>query len=166
MIAADGTFFPYNAIDKIAEAFVPIDLDGDLIVVKRPLRESDPVQTIGVFASAWMPEENSYEMRGGLGGASEPTLSRYMISIQIYVKDMDAERGAAVHATLAKIVRSMLYRDTALHVALRALTANVAGSTESTRRFGVSAQRYLSNELSGSWLYLSIVDFWLETETS
>lgn len=166
MISANSTFFPYNAIDKLALAFSDIDQDGDLVVLKRSLRESDPVQAIGIFASHWTPDNDSKEMKGVIGGASEPTLSRYVISIQVYIKDMDEERGAAVHATLAKIVRAMLYRDTALHVALRALTASVAGSTESTRRFGVDTQRYLSNELQGSWLYLSIVDFWLETETS
>jgi hypothetical protein len=164
MIIVDSTYFPYNAIDKIAECMAQID--PDIVILKRPLRESDPVQSIGVFASQWLPEEDSYEMKGGPLGIHEPTLSSYIISIQVFVKDADEERGAAVHATLSKIVRAMLYRDDTLRVALRALTAVAAGSTERTGKFGVRAQRYLSNELSGSWLYLSTIEFWLETETS
>jgi hypothetical protein len=164
MITADATYFPYNAVDKIVTTLRLID--PEIIVVKRPLRDSDPVQCIGVFASQWMPDEESYEMRGLPTGIHEPTLSSYIISIQVFVKDADEERGAATHATLSKIVRAMLYRDAGLRVALRALTAVVAGSTESTRRFGVRTQRYLSNELSGSWFYLSNIEFWLETETS
>lgn len=164
MITANATFFPYNVVDAIHASLGQID--PDIKMLKRPIRESDPNQAIGIFGNTWMPDDDSVEMRGiTFGSATEPSLGRYVISIQVFVKDMDEERGAATHATLAKIVRAMLYRDTNLHVALRALTANVAGSTERTSRFGVGTQRYLSNELSGSWLYLSNVDFWLETET-
>jgi len=163
MIVADSTIFPYNAVNLMATRFVTID--ADLVVVKRPLRESDPVQAIGVYAEAWMPDVDSLEMRGQVS-AQEPTLSTYRISIQCFVKDMDEERGAATHATLSKIVRTMLYRDDVLRIGLHLLTATVGGSTETTRRFGISTQRYLSNELQGSWLYLSQIESWLETENN
>ena len=164
MITVNQTYFPYNAIDKIAER---LDLiDPDVVLLKRPIKESDPVQAIGVFGTLWTPDEDTYEMKGSPPGIHEPTLSSYIISIQVFIKDADQERGAAVHGTLSKIVRAMLYRDDALRVALRQLTAVAAGSTESTRRFGPRTTRYLTNELSGSWLYLSNIEFWLETETS
>jgi hypothetical protein len=164
MISTNTTFFPYNAVNVMATRFATID--SDLVILKRPLRASDPVQTIGVSAAQWLPDEESFEMRGLPAAIHEPTLSSYLITIQVFVKDTDEERGAAVHATLAKHVRTMLYRDTALIVGLRQLSATVSGSTESTGRFGIRTQRYLSNELSGSWLYLSNIEFWLETETS
>lgn len=164
MIVADSTFFPYNVVDVLATRFATIDTD--ITVLKRPLRESDPVQCIGIFGQQWMPNEDTYEMRGLPVGISEPTLSHYVIGIQALVKDADEERGAAVHATLSKRVRTMLYRDNDLRVGLRSLSASVSGSLERTQRFGIRTQRYLSNELSGSWLYLSIIEFWLETETN
>jgi hypothetical protein len=138
-------------------------IDSDLFVCKRPLRASDPVQSIGVYAEQWVPDPTSLEMRGA-PGAQEPTLSTYHISIQCFIKDMDEERGAAVHATLSKRVRAMLYRDDVLRIGLHLLTATVEGSTETTKRFGIRTQRYLSNELEGSWLYLSQIESWLETE--
>lgn len=164
MITADDTEFPANAISLIATASA--GLDSDLFVAKRPLRESDPNQSIGVYASMWLPDENSYEMRGRPDGIHEPTLQSYTIGVQAFVKDMDAERGLVVHATLSKMVRRLLYRDDTLRLGLRALQVTVDGSTERTQRFGVRSQRYVSNELQGTWLYLSTIEVFLETETS
>ena len=164
MITVNETDFPYNIVGAIADELATID--DEIFVIRRPLRESDPVQSIGVFGVQWMPDEESLEMRGGFPGPSQPTLSQYIISIQIVVKDADEVRGAATHGTLAKIVRTMLYRNEALRVALHQLSSTTAGSTERTQRFGVRTQRYLSNELQGSWLYMSTIEFWLETETT
>lgn len=162
MLTADSTQFPYNAVNLMVPRFQTID--SELFICKRPLRESDPVQAIGIFAEQWIPNEDSREMRGP-SKAEEPTLSTYHISIQCFVKDMDEERGAAVHSTLSKRVRVMLYRDDTLRIGLHLLTATVGSSTERTKRYGIRTQRYLSNELQGSWLFLSQIEAWLETET-
>jgi hypothetical protein len=164
MIQANTTHFPYNVVNLILEHAQL--LDEDLFVTNRPLRESDPNQSIGVFGMQWMPDEETFEMRGLPAGISEPTISRYVISLQACIKDMDEARGAEVHATLAKMIRTMLYRDEALRVALRQLSVTMSESVERTQRFGVQTQRYLSNELEGAWLYLSTLEFWLETETT
>ncbi len=157
--------FPNNAVDLI-DTRAQL-LDADLFCIKRPLRESDPNQSVGVFPSYWTPDEDSYEMRGiPSPGRSEPTLSQYLIMVQAFVKDMDEERGLATHSVLSKMIRSMLYRDAPLRVGLAALTVTMNGSTEKTKRWGIRTQRYFSNELSGSWLYLSTLEFWLETETT
>jgi hypothetical protein len=163
MIVPDQTLFPYNAVNLLVPQFQTID--ADLFLCKRPLRASDPVQSIGVFAETWMPNPDSLEMRGAVG-SQEPTLSTYHISIQCLVRDMDEERGAAAHATLSKIVRAMLYRDDTIRIGLHLLTATVEGSTETTKTFGIRTQRYLSNEVQGTWLYLSQIEAWLETETN
>jgi hypothetical protein len=155
--------FPNNIVDLVQTRTAL--LDEDLFVIRRPLRTSDPNQAVGIFASQWLPNEESYEMLGGPVGRHEPTLQTYLVTVQAFVKDMDEERGLAVHSVLSKMIRAMLYRDNALRVGLSALLVSMNGSTERTQRWGIRQQRYFSNELSGSWLYLSNLEFWLETET-
>jgi hypothetical protein len=163
MITAATPVFPNNAVELIATRSQ--SLDTDLFVVKRPLRESDPAQSVGVFGSQWNPTEDSYEMTGYQPSIHEPTLSAYLIGVQAFVKDMDELNGLATHSVLSKMIRVMLYRDDSLRVGLRSLSVVMNGSTERTQRFGIRTQRYLSNDLQGVWLYLSTLEFWLETET-
>ena len=80
------------------------------------------------------------------------------------MKDMDEMRGLSTHSTLAKLVRTTLYRDESLRVGLASLVTTTSG-TERLKRWGVNTQRLIANELSGQWLYLSTTEFWLETET-
>lgn len=163
MITDTVPVFPNNAVSLIQQQAKL--LDPDLFVVRRPLRDTDNIQSIGVFASQWNPENDSFEMRGVPSGRHEPTLSYYLITVQSFVKDMDEERGLATHSVLSKMVRSMLYRDNTLRVGLLALSVAMNGSTERTKRFGINRQNFVSNELNGSWLYLSTLEFQLETET-
>lgn len=163
MITDETEVFPNNGITLIkARAKL---LDKDLEVFGRPLRSSDPNQCVGIFGSQWLPDDESYEMLGGPEGRHEPTLQSYLITIQAFVKDMDEERGLATHGVLSKMVRSMLYRDNPLRVALLSLNVQMNGSTERVTRMGIRQQRYFSNEIQGSWLYLSNLEFWIETET-
>jgi len=155
--------FPSNVVDLVKTRAQLID--PDLFVTGRPLRESDPIQSVGIFGQQWTPNEESYEMVGAPAGRHEPTLQNYLISVQGFVKDMDEERGLIVHSVLSKKLRSMLYRDDPLRVGLLTLSVEMNGSTERAKRFGVRTQRYVSNELNGSWLYLSTLEFWLESET-
>lgn len=164
MIQPDDTQFPNNVVEITSTRFSL--LDSDLHVVRRPLRNTDPNQSIGVYAADWMPNEDSKEFRAlGDVHASTPTLSRYRIIIQAFVKDMDQERGLNVHSVLSRMIRSMLYTDAPLRDALTQLSATLDGATEKTKRWGITSQRFFSNDLSGDWLYLSILEFWLETET-
>lgn len=158
MISADVPVFPNNVVDLIATRAQL--LDSDLTVVKRPLRASDPTQAVGVFPSEWRANTDTTEI-----GSIEPTIQRYTFAIQAFVKDMDEERGLATHSVLSKMVRSMLYRDPPLHGSLGVLSVEMSSSTERTQRWGIGTVRYVSNEIQGSWLYLSTLEFWLETET-
>lgn len=104
----------------------------------------------------------------GLGqnpAPSEPTISTYVIGVQAFVKDFSEERGLARHSVLSKMIRSMLYRDAPLRVGLSALSVTMNDSVERSQRWGIRAQRYLSNEIDGNFLYLSTLEFWLDTET-
>ena len=162
MITADETQFPNNAV-ALLELRCQL-VDPDLFVIKRPLRASDPNQSIGVYAAQWVPNDDSKEMRAVMGGI-QPTLSRYNIVIQALVRDTDEVRGLNVHTILARLLRSMLYTDAPLRDSLAQLSSNLGGATERSQRWGISQQRFFANELAGEWLYLSILEFWLETET-
>lgn len=162
-IEADVPVFPNNAVELIAIRAQSID--PDLFIARRPLRKTDPIQAIGIYANYWMPNENSYEMKGAPPGRHEPTLSNYMIGIEAYIKDMDEERGLAKHSVLSTMIRSLLYRDGPLLLGLRALSVSISGSTERVQRYGIRTQRYASNELQGAFMYLSTMELWIETET-
>lgn len=129
-------------------------------VFMRPLRSSDPNISIGLIAAEWTPNESEI-------GQMDPAISRYLYLIQAFVKDADEERGLRSHAALSKRVRAMLYRDAPTRVALGSLSVQDAGAglTERTQRWGVRQQRFMANEVQGSFLYLSTLEFWLETET-
>jgi hypothetical protein len=139
-------------------------LDSDLYVCRRPLRPEDPQQACGFYASIWTPDERSLEI--GHAAPQEPTLQRYTVAAQAFVKDMDEERGLARHSVLSKMIRTMLYRDAPLRVALQTLSVTMNDSVESARRWGIGRQQYLSNEINNEFLYLSTLEFWLETETA
>lgn len=165
MIQVNEGIFPHNVVKWVASAEAKID--PDIAVMKRPLRNTDPMQSIGVFSSSWGPNPESLEMRGvGSPSPQIPTLQEYTLGIQAFVKDSEEERGLAVHSHLAYRARSVLYTDTALQIVLGSLSADLGGGwTESMRRWGVRTARYFSGEINAQLLYLSTLEFWVETET-
>jgi hypothetical protein len=164
-ITAATPYFPNNVIDLLATRIQYID--ADLAVMKRPVRDIDPAQTVGVTAATWTPNENSYEMKGQEQGPAEPTIQNYLITVQAFIRSANEENGLAVHSVLTKMIRSMLYRDAALRVGLSSLViTDEFGATERTRRWEVRLSRYFSNELNEEFIYLSNTEFWLETETT
>lgn len=165
MIQANENHFPANVV-SIIETRVSL-LDPDLFVVGRPLRSSDPNQSVGVYAAMWTPEEDSYEMRGSPSGRHEPTISEYTVAVQAFIKDTDEERGLHLHTLLSKMLRTALFRDPALGAGLSALSAtlNDYSGTERAKRWGIRRQTFLSQEIDATWLYLSTLEFWLETES-
>lgn len=178
MIDASTPCFPNNIVDLIAtraKTYIDPDDTGpeSLQVFKRPLHRTDPPTALGVAAAQWLGESESLEMRGGadpplLGsmGRNEPTLQTYYLTVEAYVKDQDEERGLAKHSVLSKLVRSMLYRDEPLRVGLSLLSVTTGSSTERAQRWGIRQQRFSSREITGAFLYLSTLEFWLETETT
>lgn len=159
MIDADQSVFPSNIVKLVADR-VP-SIDSELSVFRRPLRSSDPNQSVGVFPAMWVPNENSQEI--GRTNPGEPTIQTYHVTIQAFVKDGDEVTGLERHSALSYMVRSMLYRDPMLRVGFPALAFTYQGVTERVRLWGVRGQRFISNEVTGSWLYLSTLDVWAET---
>lgn len=162
MITANDAMFPNNVVALVATRCEL--LDSDLTIFKRPLRASDPNQTIGIVAAQWIPTESSREFLGQ-AYSTQPPLSRYTVTLQALIRDMDEERGLNVHSVLSRMLRSMLYTDQPLRVGLSALSSTLNGATEQSQRWGISQQRFFTNEIGGEWLYLSNLEFWLETET-
>ncbi len=127
----------------------------------RPLRPEDPATSIGIFVMDWVPGE--LEMAGRSN--PDPTLSTYLFGIHAFVKHGDREDGMIKHALLSKMVRSMLYRQESLRVRLSQLSETSLGVRERSQRWGVRQQRFMANEIEGSFLYLSTLEFWVETES-
>jgi hypothetical protein len=96
-----------------------------------------------------------------------PTLSTYLFNLQAFIKDSQEERGLNVHSVLASRVRMVLYTNPDLQVIFAALSADLGnGLTERMSKWGVGNTRYYSNEIEGSFLFLSTLEFWVQTETT
>jgi hypothetical protein len=162
-IVASDAVFPNNIVSMMSSRFAL--LDPDLFVTNRPLRSTDPVQAVGVFASTWTPNPDSYEIRNAPIGPGEPTLQDYLITVHAYIKDMDQERGLATSSVLSKMLRTMLYHDEPLRIGLTSLQSRSNGTVETLKKWNIRTQRYNSNELQGNWLFLSTMDILAETET-
>lgn len=164
MIEVNDAIFPNNVVLLLNDTYKA--LDPDFAVFRRPLRHTDPRQSIGIVAQLWNPDDESIEMRGQVSpGPTEPTLSNYLIGIQAFVKEGDEEKGLALHATMSHLVRGVLYRNAPLRVALAGLTAtDPTGGIERLKQWKVNTQRYFSNEIDSDWLYLSTLELWIETE--
>ena len=165
MIETTDAVFPNNVVKWVALALAGID--PEIKVYRRPLRNTDPRQSIGVHAQAWGPDQQSLEIMGiGMPAPQMPTTQEYVLGVQAFVKDAEDERGLAVHSVLAQRVRSVLYTDANLQVVFRELSADLGdGWLESMRRWGVRTARYFSGDIAGELLYLSTLEFWIETET-
>ncbi len=172
--------FPNNIVVTIADAIkgwnptveppeVYVPTEEHVEVFMRPLRNGDPRLAVGVFASSWAPNDQSYEMGGAVlgGGRQEATLNQYVITVQTLVVDTDEIRGLTRSTVVAKRARDMLLRNPYLGVELSSLSAtDLSGLTERTQRRWVKTQRFISTELQGSFTYLAALEFTIETETS
>jgi hypothetical protein len=147
--------FPENVVSELEISLSDIQQVGN--VFRRPLKPTDPSNSIGIYATLWMPQE--YQI-----GQYDPAVTRYSIVVQSFVKNGSEEEGIAQHSRLAKRIKIMLYRDDALRLRLAGLSTTEGGVTERTLRWGVQNQRYLSNEIQNTFLFLATTEMWIETE--
>lgn len=160
-IVAGDTEFPNNVIALI-EMRIPDAVDPDLQIFLRPLRPSDPSQCVGIFPSTKTPDIATQEIGRVPGG---PTVKRYSLIMQSVVIDTDEEAAISVHSILANRLWRLWYDDIPLHEGLTALAVTVDNTTERMQRRGINLQRYLSNEIQGSFIQTNWIEFWFETET-
>lgn len=167
MINSTVQCFPNNVIalikTRLLQTVDPDETDTTkkIPVYLRPLRSSDSIQCIGIFPSWWLPDENSFEI-----GNTQPTTQRYPFVIQTLVKDAEEERATAAHGIMSKLVRSTLYNDYPLRVGLAALYVDMFDTHERFQKLVIQNQRYLNNEVQGSFIYMSTLNVYVETETS
>lgn len=158
--------FPNNVVEVLAVVLPGID--EEVTLQKRPLRPTDPNYSLGVYATIWQPNEDSYEIGhlggGGDSGPNESTVSTYQIGIQILVKDSDTARALAVGSLLNRRIRSVLYRNAALRLALASLYTTEGSVTERLKRWGIRSQRFMSNDIEGKFVFISVLDMFIETE--
>lgn len=172
MIEVDDAVFPNNIVKYVASAqstgLEDVSVTDRVKVFQRPLRNTDPVQSVGVTANSSAGDPESIEMQGFEHPAPQmPTLQTYLFSLQAFVKDSVEERGLNVHSVLASRARMVLYTDPNLQVIFAALQADLGnGLTEKMSRWGVGTTRFYSNEIQGQFLFLSTLEFWVQTETT
>lgn len=155
---ATVVLFPENVVNEIHDEVVL--LDPEFTALKRPLRPSDPNKSVGVYGLDWEPSEHE------IGGPADPSLARYSIGIQSMVKHATEEDGQALHTNIAHRVRTMLYRSVDLRLRLgQTKVLFDGGIVERVTRWGVSTQRFRSNEIQGQFVYVSVTNFWVDTET-
>lgn len=159
MITPDVLDFPNNVISLITTR-IPTYVDPDITVLLRPLHPTDPSQSVGVFPSTKAPDQESIEI-----ASVEPTLKRYNLIVQAFVVDTNEEDCISVHSILSQRLWRMLYRDSPLRMGLTVLNVTADNMTERFQRHGITVQRYLSNEIKGSYLQTSWLEYWFETET-
>lgn len=163
MIDADTLCFPNNVVDVIAQrALDTLGLDGG--VIKVPVDTGSPDETVAIIPATWEP--TGYAEMGKKPNQFENSLQTYSIMIQTLISDMDEERAIRRHSLLSTMVRRMLYRDPVLLGALTGLRVETDdGIVEATMKYGVRSQRFLVNQKDGSFQYLSVIQFDLETQT-
>ena len=148
--------FPFVFVDAIIDtlkSWMPSHQ-----IVPRGLRVTDSAQSIGVFPATWAEIPNTKEM-----GHIEGVENRYTLKIQVMRKSMDEAMGRAQFANDSKLVRVILYRDPTLQVRLGGLQEVLLGSSEMVQRFGVMRQQFETSELAGSFTFLSITDYIIDT---
>jgi hypothetical protein len=163
MIDDTTAAFPNNIVLALNPKIKEIDVD--LTVLDRPLRPTDPNQSVGVFGSLWDPNPQSAEI-GHLppGYGSEPTLSQYQVILQTLVKHGDVVKGLNISSILARELRLMLYRNAALQITFGQMNVTDSHGVESLRRWGIRDQQYISNEIDGTFVFVSTLDCYFETE--
>ncbi|ADD80803.1 gp017 [Rhodococcus phage ReqiDocB7] len=164
-IEGNEVMFPNNVVNvtaaRIEDTF---DLDG--YVVRRPLTTLDPDESIGVVAATWVPTGKP-EM-GQRENPFENFSQGYSVMIQALIVDGDEERAIARHSILSTRVRRMLYRDPVLLGTFLDRDAGLKviadGVTETISKLEVRSQRFLVHKEEGSSRYLSILEFYFETQ--
>lgn len=162
MITVSDAVFPNN-IMNLMKVRVPVAIDADMRIFLRPLRSTDPDQSIGISAGVWVPDKATQEMNASMQNL--PTEQEYTVLIQSLVKHADEEAALNIHSVVASRIRSMLYTDSLLQLGFSQLSVASGGRTEQAMRWGPRTQRFISNEVSGTFIQSSITEFCLYTAT-
>lgn len=151
MTDVDVNAFPASIVTTIARNLRRLPVITEVLL--RPLKPVDPNYCLGVFANDWTPGIGSYGI-----GQEDPQHAVYHIRVQCMVKHLSEEQGLQEHSVISKSLRAMVYRDAQLRAELTAMAEETFGVAERIKHYTVQAQRFLTNELAGSYIYLSNMD--------
>lgn len=130
-------------------------------VVERTVNRHDHHATLGLTIAEWVPDE--YEMAGSV---AEPTLAHYEFLLAHLVKSAEPEKGLKMHREAAKSLRMMLYEPGGVQVSLGALVHEENGRRERFQRMYVTSQQFDGNQIDGEFIYLSVTELRVDTETT
>lgn len=150
--------FPDNIIEKLQELLISID--GVNVVLDSDLVPSDPNGAVGVTFDSWRPID--YEI-----GSHGPAISEYSLVITHLVKSMARAAGEAESRSVARSIRSMLYRDPITRDALGQLahTDIDLGSIERTLKWELD-QKFIGNKINSSFYFVSETQLRFQTQSS
>lgn len=134
------------------------DVDSVDHVYKRNLWATCPSQTVLLQVLEWTPLEFCIGHTIGY-----PSRSRYLISLQTFVKHTDAETGRELSQNLAESVRVMLHTDAILHTALKELSYDFSGVLERISKWKVLRQSFFEDEQQGIFGFLSNTEIEFES---
>lgn len=147
--------FPDNAIEVLATQLAMVE--GVDQVLTRLMEPTDPNGALSITCDVWEPEEMQV-------GSFFPASGTYKLMLAHMVKNTDGEEGNRTHRMVAKALRLMLYRDLNLRVALAELSEGV-DPIERILTWSVASQRFGSTEITGQFVYLSVTELNIHTET-
>lgn len=150
---------PYAAVRAMNTFFrEQFTSDEVNVIVMRPIRTTDPNNCLAIHPANWVPKQPFI-------GQQMPGLATYDYRLQFLHKNTSEEEGGEFHATISKRLRTMLYQGNALRVLFAAINESVDGVRERIGLTGVRQQRFLSTEMSGSYNFLSTIEYWTDVES-
>ena len=147
--------FPDNIVEVLKSHLAAVD--GVTEVITRMMEPTDANGTLSVVCDMYVPEEMQM-------GSFDPAAGTYKFMLAHLVKNTDGEDGNRTHRVVAKAIRLMLYRDTALRVALGQLREG-EDPIERVLTWDISTQRFGSTDITGQFVYLSVTELNIHTET-
>lgn len=150
-------YIPEHIVTSFKQTFN--EMLPDHYFAERQLRPTDPQLSIGTTVITWEHLPTSAQI-----GQREPAIGRYTVRVQNMVKHLKEEEGRKIHNAQCALVRAVLYRNDALRLRLIGVDEEIEGSAERVKQMGVRRQDFLSNQISGSFLYLCASEVYVETE--
>ena len=152
--------FPDCVTATIAE-YALTNLDIVKNVEYRGLSPDDPTQTLAFDVVDWQAGEE--EMAGTMGTVI-PTETVHTVSIEFINKHSNEAEGQEIHRRALREIRTILYADATLGVALGQLSRTADGVIERMLRWKVLRQQSGSSQINGAFVSLSAIEFMFTTE--
>ena len=136
-------------------------IEGVTNIEYRGISSDDPSGTVGFDVTDWVAGEE--EMAGHTAGLI-PSEATHSVSIEYLNKDSDSARGEELHRRITREIRTMLYADAELAVALGQLSRTGDNIIERMLRWKAIRQQNGSNKINGAFVSMSATEFMFITE--